>query len=169
MPDIPLLPAHTWETSYRHEQGDLVNLFYVPALSCGVQYDRMTGYFTADALALAARGIEKLIVNGGRMRLLVGCTLGPEEVQAIEQGYDLKQKVADHLLQEPLTPPRPEAKNGLEALAWMIGHDRMEIKVAIPMGPDGKPITSIGIYHEKVRIVLPVPRCCAGVARSFVR
>jgi SNF2 family DNA or RNA helicase len=153
MPDIPLLLAHTWETSYRHEQGDLVNLFYVPALSCAVQYDRMTGYFTADALALAARGIEKLIANGGKMRLLVGCTLGPDEVQAIEQGYDLKQKVEDHLLKEPLTPPKPEAKNGLEALAWMIGHDLMEIKVAIPMGPDGKPITAIGIYHEKVGII----------------
>jgi SNF2 family DNA or RNA helicase len=153
MPNIPLLPAHAWETSYRHEQGDLVNLFYVPALSCAVQYDRMTGYFTADALALAARGIEKLIANGGRMRLLVGCTLGPDEVQAIEQGYDLKQKVEDHLLQEALIPPKPAAKNGLEALAWMIGHDLMEIKVAIPTGPDGKPIISIGIYHEKVGII----------------
>ena len=50
--DIPLLPAHTWETSYRHEDGDLVRLFYVPALSCAVQYDRTTGYFSADALAL---------------------------------------------------------------------------------------------------------------------
>ena len=29
--EIPLLPAHTWETSYRHEDGDLVRLFYVPA------------------------------------------------------------------------------------------------------------------------------------------
>jgi len=153
MPDIPLLPAHTWETSYRHEQGDLVSLFYVPALSCAVQYDRMTGYFTADALALAARGIEKLIANGGRMRLLVGCTLGSDEIEAIEQGYDLRQQVADHLLKEPLASPNPEAKNGLEALAWMIAHDLMNIKVAIPMGPDGKPITSIGIYHEKVGIV----------------
>jgi superfamily II DNA or RNA helicase len=154
MPDISLLPAHAWETSYRHEQGDLVNLFYVPALSCAVQYDRMTGYFTADALALAARGIEKLISNRGRMRLLVGCTLGPDEVEAMELGYDLKQTVEDHLLTQPLTPPNPEAKNGLEALAWMIAHDLMEIKVAIPTGPDGQPITSIGIYHEKVGIIV---------------
>ena len=75
MPTYPLLSGHTWETSYRHEDGDLVRLFYVPALSCAVQYDRMTGYFSADALALAARGIERLIANGGRMRLIVGCTL----------------------------------------------------------------------------------------------
>jgi hypothetical protein len=36
----PLLPAHTWETSYRHEDGDLIRLFYVPALSCAAQYDQ---------------------------------------------------------------------------------------------------------------------------------
>ncbi len=153
MPDIRLLPTHTWETSYRHEQGDLVQLFYVPALACAVQYDRMTGYFTADALALAARGIEKLIANGGKMRLLVGCTLGPDEVQAIKEGYDLRQKVEDHLLNEPLTPPNPEARHGLEALAWMIGHERMEVKVAIPVGADGQPIAAVGIYHEKVGII----------------
>ncbi len=153
MPDIPLLTSHTWETSYRHEQGDLVALFYVLALSCAVQYDRMTGYFTSDALALAARGIEKLIANGGRMRLLVGCTLGPKEVEAIEQGYDLRQQVEDHLIKEPLSPPNPEAKNGLEALAWMIAHDQLDVKVAIPVSPAGQPIASIGIYHEKVGVI----------------
>lgn len=153
MPEILLLPSHSWETSYRHEQGDLIALFYVPALSCAVQYDRMTGYFTADALALSARGIEKLIANGGRMRLLVGCTLGPHEVEAIEQGYDLRQKVEDHLIQEPLSAPNPEARNGLEALAWMIAHDQLDVKVAIPVDPTGRPTVSIGIYHEKVGII----------------
>jgi hypothetical protein len=85
-----LLPGHCWNTSIRHEDGDLIALFYVPALSCAAQYDRMTGYFSATALALAVRGLEKLIANGGRMRLIVGCTLHDEEVRAIEQGYDLR-------------------------------------------------------------------------------
>lgn len=154
MGQIPLLPARTWETSYRHEQGDLVELFYVPALSCAVRYDRMTGYFSADALALAARGIRRLIANGGQLRLLVGCTLGPDEVRAIAAGYDLKRQVEDHLLAEPLELPDPAIRGGLEALAWMIGHDRMEIQVAIPVGADGQPIASIGFYHEKVGIVV---------------
>jgi hypothetical protein len=93
-----LLPSRTWETSYRHGDGDLISLFYVPVLSCAVQYDRTTGYFSATALTLAARGIEKLIANGGRMRLLIGCTLPDEEEErAIEQGYDLRRQVAEHL------------------------------------------------------------------------
>jgi hypothetical protein len=94
---VYLLSHELWQTSYRHEDGDLIELFYVPALRCAMAYDRMTGYFSADALALAARGIQHLIRNGGRMRLLVGCTLDRDEIAAIEQGYDLRQKVLEKL------------------------------------------------------------------------
>ena len=55
LPSDAALPNHPWKASYRHDDGDLIALFYVPALSCWVRYDRMTGYFSADALALAAR------------------------------------------------------------------------------------------------------------------
>ena len=37
---------------------------------------------------LAARGLEGLIRNGGRMRLLVGCTLDQPEVDAIDRLAD---------------------------------------------------------------------------------
>jgi hypothetical protein len=45
-----------------------------------VRYDRTTGYFSADTLTLALRGIEGLVRNGGHMRLIVGCTLDAPEV-----------------------------------------------------------------------------------------
>ena len=92
---LPTLPSLIWKTSYRHEDGDLIASFHIPALECAVRYDRMTGYFSADALALAGRGIERLIANGGAMRLIVGCTLDEAEVQAIEQGYDLRAIVEE--------------------------------------------------------------------------
>jgi hypothetical protein len=34
------LTEREWRTSYRHEDGDLIELFYNPALTCAVQYDR---------------------------------------------------------------------------------------------------------------------------------
>ena len=71
---------------YRNEDRDLIELFYNTALECAVQYDRLTGYFSADSLALAARGIEALIANDGRMRLMVGLTLGPSEQEALTEG-----------------------------------------------------------------------------------
>src|SRR3954452_22236295 len=85
-----ILPDRSWKLKYTPGDGDLVRLFYVPALEAAVRYDRSTGYFTATALTLAARGIEGLVRNNGRMRLVVGCTLGQNEVEAIEKGQKLR-------------------------------------------------------------------------------
>ena len=81
-----MLGSRTWKLKYTLDDGDLVKLFYIPALEAAERYDRLTGYFNAHALTLAARGIEGLVRNGGRMRLVVGCTLGPPEIEAIEKG-----------------------------------------------------------------------------------
>ena len=70
-----MLCDHDWKLKYTPDDGDLVRLFYVPALRDAERYDRLTGYFNANALRLAARGIEGLVRNNGRMRLVVGCTL----------------------------------------------------------------------------------------------
>jgi hypothetical protein len=37
------------------------------------------------------RGIEALITNDGRMRLIVGLKLGPSEQEALTAGYDLRE------------------------------------------------------------------------------
>ena len=143
---MPLLTEREWSVGYRNEDGDLIALFYNPALECAVQYDRLTGYFSADSLALAARGIEALIANDGRMRLIVGLTLGPSEQEALTEGYDLREQIAARLCAIDLTPPDARAQNGLEMLAWMIAQGHLDVKVAIPVG-------SSGIYHEKVGII----------------
>ena len=58
---VTLLADHPWRLKYTPEDGDLVKLFYVPALEDAVRYDRLTGYFNSGALTLAARGIEGLV------------------------------------------------------------------------------------------------------------
>jgi hypothetical protein len=78
---MSLLPDFKWKLKYTPEDGNLVQLFYVPALKCANRYDRSTGFFSATALTLAARGIEGLVRNDGHMRLIVGCTLHEEEVR----------------------------------------------------------------------------------------
>ena len=60
---MALLTNIEWHTSYRDEDGDLIELFYNPALARAVQYGRLTGYFSADALALASRGIAALVIE----------------------------------------------------------------------------------------------------------
>src|SRR3954454_8383912 len=153
---MALLTQREWCTSYRHEDGDLIELFYNPALTCAVYYDRMTGYFSADALPLAARGIDALITNDGRMRLIVGCTLQEPEQDAIGEGYDLRARLETHLLAADLTPPDEKAGRGLEMLAWMVAQGHLDVKVAVPVDPNGRPAHAPGLYHEKVGILTDV-------------
>ena len=46
-----MLINRTWNFKYTPDDGDLVRLFYVPALQDAMRYDRLTGYFSAGALA----------------------------------------------------------------------------------------------------------------------
>ena len=148
-----MLADRAWKLKYTPDDGDLVGLFYVPVLEDAERYDRLTGYFNAGALALAARGIEGLVRNAGRMRLVVGCTLEPSEIEAIERGEALRDRVERRLASLPLAPPDPASSEALELLAWMIARGHLDVKVAVPCDPDGRPIPSDGIFHEKAGIV----------------
>ena len=148
-----MLSDHAWQLKYTPEDGDLVKLFYIPALEDAERYDRLTGYFNAGALALAARGIEGLVRNGGRMRLVVGCTLDPPEIEAIERGEALREQIEKHLTTLPLAPPDAGAADALELLAWMVARGHLDVKVAVPCNPEGKPVHDSAIFHEKTGIV----------------
>lgn len=159
---MPLLASISWRTSYRHEDSDLVRGFFVPALSCAVQYDRLTGYFSAEALSLAARGIDELIRNGGRMRLVVGCTLDADETDALEAGYGYRTDPAGYFASEVgrrlasirLEPPTEDCRRALGMLAWLIANELLDVKVAVPIDPStGRPAKAPGIYHEKVGVI----------------
>ena len=148
-----MLRDHDWALKYTPDDGDLVSLFYVPALEEAERYDRLTGYFNAHALTLAARGIEGLVRNAGRMRLVVGCTLDAPEIDAIERGEALRKQVELRLAEAPLSPPDAQAGEALELLAWMIAKGHLEVKVAVPCDRQGKPIQNNAIFHEKSGVI----------------
>ena len=135
---------------------DPLHTFYIPALSASVRYDRMAGFFTSSALAVAAAGIAHLIANGGRMRLLVGAQLTPEDVEAIRQGHDLREVVAtrlSHALPDPEALADHLMRDRLAALAWMVATGTLEICVVLPKGPDGLPLPASeahDYFHPKV-------------------
>ena len=115
-----MLTDREWKLKYTPEGGDLVDEFYVPALEDAERHDRLTGYFNAGALALAARRVEGLIRNDRRMRLIVDCTLDTAEIEPIERGEELRDQVGQKLIQLPLAPPDASANEALELLAWML-------------------------------------------------
>jgi hypothetical protein len=67
------------------------------------------------------------------MELLVGCTLGEDEVEAIELGYDVREAAARNMINRlPLSRDDGFARDSLGRLAWMIAHGHLDVKVAIP-------------------------------------
>ena len=148
-----MLSDHAWNLKYTPEDGDLVKRFYVPALEDAERYDRLTGYFNAGALALAARGIEGLVRNNGRMRLVVGCTLNQREIEAIEEGEALREQVEKHLGDMPLVASDSDTEEALALLSWMVSRGYLEVKVAVPCNSTGKPIENNAIFHEKTGII----------------
>ena len=147
------LRDRTWQPRYDSDLDDLLKQFYEPALKCAVRYDRATGYFSPAIFTLAIRGIEGLIQNHGKMRLIIGCTIAEEEVNAIAEGEKLKQIIAKQLLTIPFEPQTPIEANALELLSWMIAHDYLEIKLALPCNPDHQPLAIEGIFHAKAGII----------------
>ncbi len=148
-----MLRDRSWHLKYTAEDGDLVKLFHVPALEDAQRYDRLTGYFNAGALALAARGIEGLVRNDGRMRLVVGCTLEPAEIEAIKRGERLRALVERNLASVALAPPDPASADALELLAWMVAHGFLDVKIAVPCDARREPVPENGIFHEKSGII----------------
>jgi len=142
-----------WKAKYSPEDGDLLELFYVPALCRAKRYDRTTGFFGAEALAWAVRGMEGFVRNQGRMRLVVGCTLDQEEVEAIEKGRSLRDTIEAKLLACPLDAKSPPIYQSLELLAWMVANNHLDVKVAAPCDFNRRIAAGHAIFHEKTGII----------------
>ena len=122
------LSERTWKISYGAGD-DRLHDFYIPALEASVRFDRTTGFFSSAALAIAAAGVARLIQNNGRMRLLCGAELSHEDVEAVKQGADLRDRVGSALVGCLADPNDQSMRARLEALAWLVAHHRLEIRV----------------------------------------
>jgi len=148
-----------WKIGYGSDEDNLITDFYIPALECALQYDRKAGFFNSSILSRVARGIGALLENQGRMRLIMGCQFSPEDLQAVQQGYALRDALTSRL-DTDLTPPSNFAQlKHFEILSWLIANQYLDIRIAIPLKPSGLPESSDRVldpqhlFHEKVGII----------------
>lgn len=145
------LRDHDWKLLYERDCDDLDREVLVPALAEAVTYDRKTGFFSSHSLALAAAGLRPFIANGGRMRLLVSHRLSPDDVKAIQEGYDLRARLGDLLT---LTLPDDKLlAYRFRCLAWLVAAGRLDIKIALPTDNSGKLLGGQSIFHEKMGLL----------------
>ncbi|NEP59372.1 MAG: DEAD/DEAH box helicase family protein [Symploca sp. SIO2G7] len=153
-----LLPDRSWRISYSSNENNPIADFYIPALECAVQYDRKSGFFNSAILSKVARGLGAMLHNEGKMRLIMGCQFNPQDLQAIQQGYELREALLTRLDAE-LQPPENFAQlKHFEILSWLIANGYLDIKIAVPLKSNGIPEAShtqldpYHIFHEKVGI-----------------
>ena len=80
---------YSYKTSQIRETGkpvDILNEFYIPLLQHTVRYDRIAGFFRSSSLALASRGMTAFVNSKGKMRLVAGADMTPQDVQAVIDG-----------------------------------------------------------------------------------
>jgi len=132
---------------YRTEEDNILEDFYLPALSVANSYDRAVGFFSAAMLSYAAKGLSAFVRNDGKMRLIIGCELEAEDEQAIREGYevrDVAERVGVRIVRAIENVDDALFSRRLEALSWLVASGRLDIKVAM---------RKKGMYHEKIGII----------------
>ncbi|MFM9266580.1 SNF2-related protein [Tychonema sp. BBK16] len=152
------LTDYPWRISYSSNENNPIADFYIPALECAVKYDRKSGFFNSAILSKVARGLGAMLHNYGQMRLIMGCQFSPQDLQAIQQGYALRDAVTTRLNAD-LQPPKTFAQlKHFEVLSWLIQNCYLDIKIAVPLKSNGFPVDSDSLvdrqhmFHEKVGI-----------------
>lgn len=139
------------QPEYRTDQDYPVQDFYVPCLERSQLYRRAVGYFTSEGLALASKGLAAFLRKDGSVRLVASPILSPDDVEAMNKGYAAREEAVARALLRPLQPLEDAvAHDRLSALAWLIAEGRVEIRLAVRCGANGRVLH--GLYHEKIGI-----------------
>lgn len=133
-------------TSYESNESktQLLDEFYIPVLEQAKRYYRIAGFFSSSALAVAAKGIEGLVRNGGKMYLLVSPELSDEDYQIIKEHGCIPADSS--IFANFSADDMPEEH--IQALAWLLDTGCLEIKIVV-----GKKSQN-SLFHQKVGIVI---------------
>lgn len=137
--ELQLRSSYETEEDRQH----LLDNFYIPVLEQAVKYYRIAGFFSSTALAIAAKGIEGLIKNNGKMYLLISPVLSQADFDTIKEHGTIPDQ-ADMFSDLELDSAIDE---NIQALAWLLDAGRLEIKIVIPTK------NRDSIFHQKVGII----------------
>lgn len=132
-----------FDTNYNSYDNNIVEEFYLKALSNAKNYDRVSAFFDSKILALYATAIEKIYTNNGKIRFIFSQQLSEEDYNQMKSGYSKREDeiLLDRFNSQQLTE---EEKMRLSNLAFLIEKGIVDIKIAF---------TKAGILHDKFGLI----------------
>lgn len=132
---------------YKSDLDNILEDFYLPALSVANSYDRAVGYFSASTISHAAQALSVFVRKGGQIRLILGAFSDAQDIEAVREGHRLREiseKIGAELLDHIANVSDELFQNRFETLAWLVAHGRLEVKIAL---------RERGMYHDKIGII----------------
>jgi superfamily II DNA or RNA helicase len=147
-----LLEKDKIKGNYSTDKHNVLDEFYLPTLKHATSYDRAVGYFSSKALLHIIQGLDGLIANGGKMRLVIGSALTDEEYDSIKNNtpnslelqktlfdeFSEKWKELVHLKLSELNEYR------LDVFSWLANTNKLEIQFAV---------RKKGMFHKKIGVI----------------
>lgn len=129
-----------------YETDDDVKGFYEKVLSCTLEYRRASAYFSQGFYDYIRKGLERLLLSGGTMRLLLSTEIDTAALKEIRKGYELKQNQPDFIkkcISESVFN-FDNVSSDLSFVAYLIAIDRLDIHFVFK---------EVGLYHDKYAIL----------------
>jgi len=142
------------DSSYYSEGKNVLKEFYNPVLACAKEYSRITGFFSSKAFSVASKGIGKLILNEGKIKLITGFFTNKDEILIAEEVLKNSSLFIEELnkrIEEFENIEDAFEKESLKAFAWLLANKRLEIKIALPKRAYIKQYGAI--FHQKIGII----------------
>ena len=147
---ITKLSEHSFEDYYFSPKDNVVQTFFIPALQSSVRYDRASGYFTSYSLIEVSIGICSMVSRGGKIRVLTSPNLTVEDLQAIRNGYDIKEQVGLSMVRDFEEPSDLGSLDRLSFVSELISRGMLDIKVVLMRNLDDYPTA---VFHPKFGIM----------------
>lgn len=126
---------------YNSDEQDVIEQFYVPALSNCTEYRRVSAYFDSHILSLYSAGIENIVAAGGHIFFIFSDSVSEADFDMMVNGYQNRAKIEQDLLAKVETAnPSVDLAN----LAYLIANGYADVKIAF---------TKEGIFHDKFGLI----------------
>ena len=142
-----MLRELSYKGVYKSDLDNILEDFYIPALSTATSYDRAVGFFSASTISYAAQALSVFVKTGGQIRLILGAFSDREDLEAVSQGYwqkEVSEKIGGEFLAMISNVSDELFQNRFDTLSWLVAHGRLDVKIAL---------RERGMYHDKVGII----------------